>query len=434
MTSFARLVWLVALVLLVSLVNDAQAQKFVANYDEQEVPDYELPDPLRMQDGTPVRSAQDWFERRRPEVLALFEQHMYGKTPTKQLDIQFQRVSQGLGYDGRAKRSEVDIIVPGKPDGPIRILIYLPSSADGPVPLFVGLNFYGNHSITNDPAVSLSQQWMRSNGDKGIVDHRATEASRGTSSSRWPIEQILERGYGVASIYCGDIDPDFDDGYQNGVHPAFYEAGQTRPRDDQWTTIGAWAWGLSRALDYFETDDRIDAKRVIVLGHSRLGKTSLWAGAQDPRFAVVISNNSGCGGAALSRRAFGETVARINTSFPHWFCGNFKKYNEKESELPIDQHLLVALIAPRPVMISSAVEDRWADPRGEYLAGKGADPVYRLLGTKGLQDREMPAADRDRVSLGRIGYRYRPGKHDVTREDWEAYMDFADHHLRDAKD
>lgn len=406
----------------------AAAQPAGFNYDEAKVPSFELPDPLVMADGTPVTTAELWTQRRRPEILSLFEAQMYGRSPRTWKAPRVEVIEKGTeALGGKAIRKQLVLdFSDGKTTARWDLLIYLPAKAARPVPMFLGLNFNGNHTIHPDPAIRIPTSWVRANADAGTADNRATEAGRGTSSSRWPVEMILERGYGLATMYYGDIDPDQDDGFRNGIHPIFYQAGQERPAADEWGSIAAWAWGLSRVLDYFETDPDLDHQRTAVMGHSRLGKTSLWAGATDPRFAIVISNNSGCGGAALSRRRFGETVARINTSFPHWFCDNFVQYNGNEDKLPIDQHQLIALMAPRPVYIASAVEDLWADPRGEFLSGYYAAPVYRLLGQNVFSQQASPAVDQPVMT--RIGYHLRAGKHDVTDFDWKCYLDFADLH------
>jgi hypothetical protein len=425
-----------ALTSLATINDTALAQEPEINYDEDKVGAYTLPDPLIMADGRKVTTIEQWSQERRPELLRLFETQVYGNTPAaaKALRPTFQiRSDDDQALGGTARHRQVSIRFTEKPDGPrMELLVYIPKTANGSsrVPVFLGLNFGGNHAIHSDPGILLSDQWMREDARNGVVNHRATESSRGTESSRWPVEQILARGFALATAYYGDLDPDYDDGFKNGVHPLFYGPNQSRPAADEWGAIGAWAWGLSRALDYLEAAPEIDAKKSIVLGHSRLGKTALWAGALDQRFAIVISNNSGCGGAALSRRNFGETVARINTSFPHWFCANFHCYDNREADLPVDQHELIALIAPRPVLICSAAEDLWADPTGEFLAALAADPVYRLLRTDGLAVREMPKPATDQLVKSTIGYRIRPGKHDVTASDWEAFMDFADYHLK----
>lgn len=401
----------------------APAQPPGTNYDETKVPKYTLPDPLVMADGTPVKDAAMWRKQRRPEILALFSEQVYGVTPKAKVKLRTEVLEMDKSaHGGLATRKQVRVWFGPASDAPFMdLLIYLPNGAKGRVPAFLGLNFGGNHTVQPDTEIRVTKSWVRAKGNV------ATEAERGTGSSRWPVDMIVKRGYAVVTAYYGDIDPDFDDGFKNGVHALFPRTSSA----NEWGSLGAWAWGMSRAMDVLEKEKEIDAARVVLHGHSRLGKAALWAGAQDERFAVVISNDSGEGGAALARRQFGETTARINTAFPHWFAGNFKQYNGKEDTIPVDQHMLLALIAPRPLYVDSALEDEWADPKGEFLGALGADPVYRLLGMPGLLVKEFPAVEKPTLD-GSIGYHIRKGKHDVTDYDWTQWMNFADRHFKRA--
>ena len=405
--------------------------QFEPNYDESKVPDYELPDVLTSFDGKKITNINEWEEIRRPEILEIFEAEVYGKVPDRAVKVSFEIIDDTEGaLDGRARRKQVKIhFSNGSDELEAFLLIYLPGEAVKQVPVFLGYNFYGNHTIHPDPEIILDKSWVRNNPAGNIFNNQSGELSRGMRTNRWPVSYILARGYGIAVMYYGNIDPDFDDGFQNGIHPLYYKEGQSQPSYEEWGSISAWAYGLSQAMNYFEKDNMIDHTKVAVMGHSRLGKTSLWAGAVDERFALVISNESGCGGAALSRRRFGETVERINTSFPYWFADNFIKYNNNEDSLPVDQHMLIALMAPRPVYIASAQGDPWADPKGEFLSGFHASPVYALYDLEGLTKKEMPPVNQPDLS-GHIGYHIRSGEHDQTYYDWDQFINFADKYFK----
>jgi len=403
--------------------------KWNVNYDESKVPAYTLPDPLRFEDGTPVRSARDW-PRRRAEILALFERHVYGRIPGgRPAGMRFEVLTQPeAALGGAAVRKQVRVLFSGKSDGPkMDLLLYLPPNSRGKAPAFLGLHFASNHTVRNDPGILINPAWERFRKAAGKPLEAPAEQMRGSHASRWAVEKITGAGFALVTAYYCDIAPDRKDAFDEGVYPLFYRPGQTEPADDEWGAIGAWAWGLGRALDYLEQEPAVDARRVAVMGHSRLGKAALWASAIDPRFAIAISNNSGCMGAALSRRRFGETVEIISTAFPHWFCRNFRQYANREDALPVDQHELVALSAPRPVYAASAQEDLWADPRGEFLSLVHASPVWRLLGKRGLPATEMPPVHQP--VTGDLGYHIRAGKHDVTDYDWEQYIAFAKRHF-----
>ena len=400
------------------------AQDILINQDESKVPAYTLPDPLQRADGKRVTNPQQWLHQQRAAMLKLFADNVYGRMPVKPGNMKFKITSvDSFALGGSAIRKQVTILFTGTASAPsMDLLIYLPKSQKGPVPFCIGLNFYGNQTINADSGIRLSARWMMNDEKMGLVNNRATEASRGKDAGKWAVEEIIKRGYGLATAYYGDLEPDHPDGWKTGIRTTLKT--ELSVHENEWGAIGAWAWGLSRIMDYLETDADVDVKKVVITGHSRLGKACLWAAANDERFAIVVSNNSGEGGAALSKRWFGETIEKINTSFPHWFAPAFKQYNKHPEKLPVDMHILLALMAPRPLYVASAAEDLWADPKGEFLSAKNAEPVYALFGKKGLGVTGMPSVDHPVGET--IRYHIRTGKHDFTLYDWQQYLDFAD--------
>jgi hypothetical protein len=385
----------------------------------------DFPDPLVMLDGTKVTSKEDWLGKRRPELKALFQHYMYGELPPPPAGVRPKvEYEDRAAFGGKATLKEIALSVgpPGIPS--IRLLLMVPNHRRGPAPVFVGLNFSGNHSLVRDPKVHLSTEWMYGNYP-GVKNNRATEASRGANADSWSLENSIDRGYAVATFYNGDVDPDRPD-ERGGLRPYFTTL--SRPKwPQECGTIAAWAWGLQRAVDYLVTDKDIDPKRIAAFGHSRLGKTALLAAAFDDRIALAIPHQAGCGGTAPSRSKVGESVRRINDHFPHWFCGAFKDFSVKTERLPFDQNCLAALVAPRPMLYSNAVEDTWANPKGQFAMLQSAESVYRLLGAPGLQVSEFP--EPGKLVGETLGFYIRPGKHSTTPGDWKVFLDFADRHF-----
>lgn len=372
------------------------------NYNESRVPEFTLPDPLIASSGSKVATVADWNNQRRPELMELFRSHVYGRRPDIEYSVTFEQ-TQILknAFDGAATgRSMKATVVIGDRSFSFPFVVFVPNQRKQPVPAVVHIN--NRYFVPLEKAASEYDPF-------------------------WPAETIIERGYATASFHTSDVDPDRKDGYTDGIR-AFFADGKP-PADDAWRSLSAWGWAASRILDYLNTLDAVDSTRVAVVGHSRGGKTSLWAACEDPRFAVAYSNNSGCGGAALSRRAYGETVGRITSSFPHWFCPPFAEYAGREDELPVDQHEVIALIAPRGVYVASADEDLWADPRGEYASLVAAAPVFRLLGEKSITSPQMPSLNQPRVT-GQTGYHIRTGGHGLGDPDWKWFLDFTDRLLQ----
>jgi hypothetical protein len=393
------------------------------NYDEALVGNYTLPDPLVLANGKPVRDAKTWNEKRRPEIVRLFEENEYGRAPGRPAAMTFDVFEKGTpALDGKALRRQVTVYFSADKAGPkMDLLLYLPAGASKPVPVLLNISFSANSSTVSDPGIKPGEVWGR--------DKKKVPASQGMTFGRIDVPRLLSAGFGFATIYYGDIDPDFLGGVPLGVRALYLKPGQTEPAPGEWGSIAAWAWGLSRAIDYLETDKGVDAKRVAILGVSRLGKTVMWAGARDPRIALVIASCSGEGGAALSRRNYGETVAHLTapTRFPYQFCGNYQKYAEHVDKLPVDANMLVALMAPRPVLLQTGDKDQWSDPKGEFLAAVAAGPVFRLLGKQGLDTDQWPAAGTP--ILHTIGYYMHAGGHGTIPSDWDQYLQFLKVHL-----
>jgi len=348
---------------------------------------------------------------------------MYGRTPQDEIQFSYETLSEYANdLNGKATSKQVKFIFTnGKKNIEAILLLYTPNKAMGKDPVFVGYNFKGNHSTSFDTTIIYSPSLHL------VKEPDHPDWKRGCQAGRWPFEEIIDRGYGIATMCYHDIFPDKEGLKDHSIVSLFpgYDPNSDAP--DEWQAIGAWAWGSSRIVDYLETQNRIDRNKIAIMGHSRQGKAALWAGAQDARFSIVIANNSGCGGAALSRRVFGENVAIITKAFPHWFCPAFNQYANNEASLSFDQHELIALIAPRKVYIASAEEDRWADPKGEFLSAYHAGPAYELFGLSGLGTDVHPPIHQP--IMKDIGYHIRAGKHDVTLYDWTCFMDFADLHF-----
>jgi len=392
------------------------------NYDEAKVGSYQLPNPLVLANGKPVRNAKTWREQRRPEIVKLFEENEYGRAPGRPADMSFDVFDKGTtAFDGKGVRRQVTIYFSKDRNGPkMELLVYAPAARKH-VPLLLNISFTANSSVVKDPGIKTGEIWGR--------DHKKVPASQGRSFGGINVARLLDAGFGFATFYYGDVDPDFLGGVPFGVRALYLKPGQSEPAPDEWGAISAWAWGISRAIDYLETDPAVDATRVAVTGVSRLGKTVMWAGAHDERIAMVIASCSGEGGAALSRRNYGETIAHLTapSRYPYQFAANYGRYAEHVDRFPVDANMLVALMAPRPVLLQTGLTDNWSDPKGEFLAAVAAGPVYRLLGKQGLDTEEMPAPGQP--ILHDIGYLMHDGGHGTIPSDWDTYLKFMQMHL-----
>ena len=411
-------------ILLLSVFTMAQQKSLpeVAALPEQKG----LPDPLVMLDGTPVKTKEQWVKQRRPELKALFQNYMYGYLPdAPKIKSKVTKTYKDF-FGGKATMREVVIDLGSAAAPKINVMVITPNKNKKTSPAILGINFCGNHTVINDPRVTMNPNWTPVSNCFGIENNRATAASRGQGIDKdWGVEAAIDRGYAVATFYSGDIAPDKPD-FTQGVFPYFKAAQATK--DSSWGAVAAWAWGFQRVLDFLVTDKAIDKNRIAAFGHSRLGKAAIFAAALDERIAMVFPHQAGMGGTSPNRGTSGESVKAINDHFPHWFNGNFKNFNDNKSHLPFDQHCLVALLAPRPVMFSCAVDDTWSNPPGQFEMLQAADKVYKFLGVEGLNATAMP--EPGNAVSSRLGYFYRNGKHSTIAEDWKTFLDFADQHFQ----
>jgi hypothetical protein len=400
----------------VVIVAGAQ-QPFVANMDESKVGEFTLPNPLQLPNGSIIHHKKDW-EKHRAYWLAQFQQFMYGKMPSNKLKQTSQLISRTEIFGGKAIQYIWTITFAEKHT--VTVLGVMPNKR-GKVPVFLGLNFCGNQTTSTESSIPVSEKYVVCNEAPSFKNNVAQAASRGTWASLWQFEKVIAAGYGSITVACADFEEDLPSGYQNGIRTTL--ADQLELKAEEWSALGAWAWGLSRLVDFLETVPQVNAKKIIVHGHSRLGKAALWAAANDQRFAAVISNESGEGGAALSRRNYGENLWRITNSFPHWFLNSYKNFAYKENELPLDQHILLSLLAPRPLYVASAMGDQWSDPKGEFLSAQNTASVYQLYGKTGLESLAFPGLN---SPIGKqVRYHIREGIHDMTAYDWEQYVKFV---------
>ena len=393
------------------------------NYDESKVGTYTLPDPLVTTTGERVRDAATWTRVRRPEILRMFESIQFGKAPGRPDKVTVDRFDTGTpALGGKAIRRQTTLHFTDDRSGPkAELLAYVPADAKGPVPLLLQISFSPNASVVDDPGIKPGEMWSR--------DKKRVPAPPASAFGRVDVLPFLANGIGFATLYYGDIEPDFKGGIPFGIRGRYLKPGQTEPAPDEWGAIAAWAWGLRRVMDYLETEPAIDAKRVALLGSSRLGKTVLWTGATDPRFAVIIASVSGESGAALSRRNYGETVRHMtdSTRYDYQFAHTYQSYGDRVNELPMDGHMLVSLIAPRPLLLQTGSTDLWSDPKGEYLSAVAASPVWKLLGMDGLSVDHYPAPGEPVLST--LGYSMHEGRHGILPYDWPVFLQFLQKHL-----